>query len=84
MWKLSGSPKIQHLGNSFYIVHNLVADDRVRIITSHWCLGKESLLIQTWSRKGFATVPPRSRLHFGSGNRLPTSIVVVKSINYDF
>lgn len=31
-----------------YIVHNLNAEDRVRIITSKWWLGQDPLLIQVW------------------------------------
>lgn len=32
----------------FYVVHNLIDEDRIKILTSKWRIGKEPLPVRTW------------------------------------
>lgn len=48
LWKLKKNPKIAHLGLGFYMVHNLLGEDRVKNLTSRWKVGQDPLLVRLW------------------------------------
>lgn len=37
-----------HLGRDFFTIHNLSNEDRARILTSRWKIGKDPLLVRLW------------------------------------
>lgn len=45
LWRLKAEPEILHSGFNFYVVHNLLAEDRIKILTSPWRLGKDPILV---------------------------------------
>lgn len=49
LWKIKGGMELKELGYDFYIVHDLLEDDRTQIIVaSHWWFGASPILIRSW------------------------------------
>ncbi|KAF7833415.1 reverse transcriptase [Senna tora] len=49
LWKLKGTPKIWQLGMGFYIIAELLPEDRLKLLTSTpWFLGKSPILVRQW------------------------------------
>lgn len=57
LWKLNKNPGFLHLGFCFYIVFNLLDEDKVRLLTSRWKIGLDPLVFalgpkfETWWRE---------------------------------
>lgn len=51
LWKLKGSFEIITAGYSYFLIHDLLEDDRTRNITARpWRIGINPLLVRTWTQ----------------------------------
>lgn len=49
-WKIKGSFDLKYLGHNFYLVHNLLEEDCLKVLTARpWKLGKFPLLLKSWT-----------------------------------
>lgn len=49
LWKIKGTLEIIMAGYNYFIIHDLLEEDRTKNITAHpWKLGNNPLLVRTW------------------------------------
>lgn len=49
MWKLKAKAEIHHLCLSYYVIFNLLNENRVKLLTSAWRLGRDPILVRQWT-----------------------------------